>query len=53
MKITLIKHARLVNDGQILEADLRIEGLRISHIGSSLSATAQDKFIEANPPFTA
>ena len=34
MKTTLIKNARIVNEGGITEADLRIEGQRISQVAS-------------------
>lgn len=47
MKSTLIKNARIVNEGKISEADLRIQGQRISHIGKSLSAFAADIVIDA------
>src|SRR5262245_54184655 len=37
MKITLIKNARIVNEGTITEGDLLIKGGRISKIGADLS----------------
>ena len=37
MKKILIKNARLVNEGNITEGDLLIEGDRIGRIGSDLS----------------
>ncbi|ROS01118.1 dihydroorotase [Sinobacterium caligoides] len=48
MSATLIKNARIVNQGCVLEADLRIQGQRISQIASELSATAQDRIVEAD-----
>jgi len=47
MKHTLIKHARIVNDGKIIEADLRIVGQRISQIATELAATSHDHIIDA------
>lgn len=48
MKTTLIKNARIVNEANIIEADVRIEGQRISQISSELAATENDSIIEAN-----
>lgn len=48
MKTTLIKNARIVNEGGIREADLRIDGQRISQIASELSASGNDRVIDAN-----
>ena len=48
MKTTLIKNARIVNEGGITEADLRIEGQRISQVASELPATANDRVIDAS-----
>ena len=48
MKTTLIKNARIVNEGTIIEADLRIEGQRIDQIADILSAREKDHVIEAN-----
>ena len=45
---TLIKNARIVNQGKTIEADLRIQGQRISHIDTGLTANAQDHIIEAD-----
>ncbi len=48
MSSTLIKNARIVNEGKIIEADLRISGQRISHIDNELTSTHQDQIVEAN-----
>ena len=48
MKSTLIKNARIVNEGKIIEADLRIEGQRISRIETELTAGERDEIIDAN-----
>lgn len=45
---TLIKHALLVNDGDITESDLRIENQRIQAIAPDLSAAPGDQVVEAN-----
>ena len=45
---TLIKNARIVNQGKTIEADLRIQGQRISHIDTGLTANAQDHIVEAD-----
>ncbi len=37
MKKTLLKNARMVNEGQVVEGDLLIEGDRIGRIGTDLS----------------
>lgn len=47
MTSTLIKNARIINEGIIQEADVRITGQRISKVGSDLSATHQDHIIDA------
>lgn len=47
MKCTLIKNAHIVNDRTIIEADLRIQGMRISHIDSELAANESDVVINA------
>lgn len=51
MKTILIKNARIVNEGNIIEADLRIQGQRISQINSELSASRQDQIIDAKGQF--
>ncbi len=49
MSSTIIKNARMVNEGKVFQGDLLIEGERISRIGSSLSsATARVIDIEGN-----
>ncbi|MEM6583427.1 MAG: dihydroorotase [Pseudomonadota bacterium] len=48
MSATLIKHALLVNEGEAIEADLRIKHQRIEAIASDLSADAGDEVVEAN-----
>jgi dihydroorotase len=37
MKKTLLKNARMVNEGRVVEGDLLIEGDRIGRIGTDLS----------------
>ncbi len=48
MSTTLIKHARIVNEGKIQEADLRIKGDRIDAIGKDLTASDRDTVVDAN-----
>lgn len=48
MATTLIKQARVVNEGEITEADLRIVEDKIEKIESHISAQPADKVIEAN-----
>ncbi|KZM38591.1 dihydroorotase [Marinomonas sp. SBI22] len=48
MSITLIKNARVVNEGQITETDVRIVGQRIDAIDSNISPGPNDKVINAN-----
>lgn len=48
---TLIKHARIVNEQSVIEADLRIKSGRIDQIHGSISASTQDQVIEANGQF--
>ncbi len=48
MAATLIKNARVVNEGQIKETDLRIVGQRIERIESEIGAQQSDHIIEAN-----
>ncbi|WP_339338318.1 dihydroorotase [uncultured Oceanicoccus sp.] len=48
MTSTLIKNARIVNQGKILAADLRIQDQRISHIDTELTANAQEHIVEAD-----
>lgn len=48
MSATLIKHARIVNEGNIIEADLRIIDDKIEAIASNISAQANDEIIDAS-----
>ncbi len=48
MPNTLIKHARIVNEGSIIEADLRIKEQRIDKVASEIPAEASDNIVEAN-----
>jgi dihydroorotase len=43
----LIKNAKIVNEGKIIESDLRIIDQRISHIGQGIAATADDSVTDA------
>ncbi|MGH1438723.1 MAG: dihydroorotase [Cellvibrionaceae bacterium] len=47
MKQTLIKHAQLVNEGCIIEADVRIKGQRIDKIEKDIAALAEDIIVDA------
>jgi len=44
-KTTLIKNAKIVNEGQIFEGDLLIEGQIITKIDTSISAKSADVFV--------
>ena len=48
MTSTLIKHAQIVNEGRVAEADVRIVGERIDRIDTSIAAQAGDTVVEAN-----
>lgn len=48
MTSTLIKNARIVNEGNITEADIKISNQRISKIDREISADANDQVIDAN-----
>lgn len=48
MPCTLIKNARLVNEGHIIEADLRIKDQRIDKIEKHINAQPQDTIVEAD-----
>lgn len=48
MQYTLIKNARIVNEGKIIDADVRIKDQRIDKIAPSIQATSNDLIIEAN-----
>lgn len=43
----LIKNAKIVNEGKISEADLRVSNQRISRIDKAIPASHQDRIIEA------
>lgn len=47
MSTTLIKHALIVNEGKIIETDLRIKDQRIALIANHISATPEDTIYEA------
>lgn len=44
----LIKNAKIVNEGKIFESDLRISDQRINRIDKAISASHQDRIIEAD-----
>ncbi|MBN3560765.1 dihydroorotase [Aliamphritea spongicola] len=44
---TLIKNARIVNEGEVREADLRIDGQRIDLIGKDIPARPSETIIDA------
>ena len=48
MNSTLIKAAKIVNEGEVCEADLRIEGSRIADISAGISARPGEQVIEAD-----
>ncbi|NOH21861.1 dihydroorotase [Vibrio europaeus] len=48
MSATLIKHAQIVNEGTIIEADLRIVGQRIERVEQDIIAQPTDTVVEAN-----
>lgn len=45
---TLIKNAKIVNEGKVFESDLKISGHRISRIDNDIPASHQDRIIDAN-----
>ena len=47
----LIKNAKIVNEGNIFEGDLRVEGQRFIHIDKSIAANPHDTVIDANGKF--
>lgn len=47
MASTLIKNARIVNEGKIFEGDLKIKGQRINLIAGEISASETDLIIDA------
>ena len=46
-KSTLIKNARIVNEGKIIETDLKITDQRISRIDKTIPAASEDRVIDA------
>ncbi len=48
MKSTLILNATIVNEGNITEGDVLIEGERIATIGNDLQSKSAEKIIDAN-----
>ncbi|BFM17736.1 dihydroorotase [Maricurvus nonylphenolicus] len=48
MSSTLIKHAQVVNEGKVIEADIRIKNQRIEQIASEIPATPEDDIYDAN-----
>lgn len=48
MSNLLIKNARLVNEGEMKEADVLIRGERIEKVGAGISAGDKDEVIDAN-----
>ncbi len=47
MSATLIKNARLVNEGSIIETDIRIVGQCIEMIASNISSKPSDTIVDA------
>lgn len=43
----LIKNATIVNEGKVIEGDVRVIDQRISHIGPDITATEHDSVVEA------
>ena len=48
MPATLIKNARVVNEGKITEADLRIVGDKVEKIAPEIGAQQADRIVDAN-----
>lgn len=48
MPSTLIKNAQIVNDGKVIEADVRIKAHRIEQIASGIPAHTEDRVVDAN-----
>ena len=48
MNSTLIKNVLIVNEGQVIESDLRINNQRIERVDSNISALPDDDIYEAN-----
>lgn len=51
MPATLIKNARVVNEGDVLERDVRIVGQRIEQVAASIAARSNDNVVEAGGAF--
>ncbi len=51
MERTLIKNARLVNEGRVEDADVLIEGDRIARVAAGLSQPARARLIDAGGKF--
>ena len=47
MQRTLIKHAKIVNEGAIYEGDILIDGDKIIEVSESISAKPNDNIIDA------
>jgi dihydroorotase len=45
---TIIKNAKIVNEGNIFEADVKIEDQRFEHIDKNIAVKPQDTVIDAN-----
>ena len=43
----LIKHAQIVNEGHVIEADLRVKGQRIDQIGTDITPSQADIVVDA------
>ena len=48
MNYQLIKNTKVVTDGRVFNADVRIVGQRIDKVASAITATNKDKVIDAN-----
>ena len=48
MPVTLITNAKLVNEGQVVEGDLLIDGERIAQVGGQIKAPAGANIVDAN-----
>lgn len=46
-KYTLIKNAQIVNEGRIVEADVRIKGQRIDKVDKNITALPEDNIVDA------
>ena len=48
MKNYLIKNANIVNEGQVIQGDIRLKNGRIDQIGNSISANSNEEVIDAS-----